>query len=146
MSRDRMPRRRRDAPPPPREPEIAQNRKPLYRLRLSDSVRNVLNANIAVDVEVCATGEPCDRAAHCGSQAHVKVITHEAEPQTLAWCADHWIAIRELYDAMSGGRVHYGPGALNLIAMRRTPRPCDAGEDTREVAGGDAGEGGDIAN
>jgi hypothetical protein len=137
MSRDRVPRRpRRDQPePPPPEPDTAETRKPLRRIKLSDSVRTVLTRNIAVDVEVCATGEPCAHAAHCGSQAHVKAIAPEGEAMTRAWCADHWLAVRELYDAMSGGRISYGPGALNLIAMRRTPHPSDAGEGEGEGEG-----------
>lgn len=130
MSRDGAPRRpRRDAPQqPPPEQDIAETRKPLYRIELSEGARSALNCNIAVDVEVCGTGEPCERAAACGNQAHVKVIVHEGERKTRLLCADHWLAIREIYDAMSGGRLNNGPGVANLIAMRRTPHPSDSGE------------------
>jgi hypothetical protein len=130
MGRDRVPRRRRRdvAKLPPPEPDTAERRNPLYRIELSAGVRNALTRNVAVDVEVCATGEPCAQAAHCGSQAHVKVVAHEDELMTQALCADDWLAIRALYVARSGSRLNYGPGALNMISMRRTPHPSD-GDD-----------------
>lgn len=131
MSREGVPKGRRgDVPEPsPAEPEVAGTRRPLYRLKLSDQARSFLTSNIAVDVQVCATGEPCAKAADCGNQAHVKVTAPGDEVLTQVWCADHWLALRELYVAASDDHIHYGPGALNLIAMRRTPHPSDSGED-----------------
>jgi hypothetical protein len=118
-----------DAEPLQSEQDGKQNRRPIYRIELSDSVRDFLNRNIPVDIEVCATGEPCAQAMHCVREAHVKVITQDSALQTRAWCADHWLAIRELYVAVSGDRLHYGPGALNLIAMRRTDPSEDDGQE-----------------
>lgn len=133
VSRDRVSRRGRGEVPelPPPDPEVTQTRRPLDRRGLSGVARPALTGSIAVDVEVCATGEPCAQAARCGRTAHVKVFVHEGEQRTRALCADHWLATREVYVAVSGGRVNYGPGAMNFIAMRRTPRPCGAGQAGR---------------
>jgi hypothetical protein len=102
MCRDRIPRRKRDVPsPPPPEPETAETNKPLYRLVLSDNVGESLRRNIAVHIDVCASGEPCESANHCGNQAHVKVIARGGELRARIWCADHWLAVREFYAALS---------------------------------------------
>jgi hypothetical protein len=127
MSRDGF--RRRLRPDAARYLEAEQDNKeaikPFYRIELSDDVRGALARNFRVDVEVCATGERCSQSAHCDSQAHVKVIGHDATLQTRVWCADQWLAIREFYVALSGDRLNYGAGALNMIAMRRTAQPSD---------------------
>jgi hypothetical protein len=152
MSRDRVRRRRRDAPQPPQplqEPDTEETRRPLYRIKLSESVRRALASNVVVDVEVCASGEPCARAGHCGNPAHVRVIVRGGGgSETCVLCADHWLAAREVYDAMAGGRVRYGPGAVNLIAMRRSPHLSELSADTDEdtSAGEGMGGAGDTAN
>lgn len=131
MSRDRLRRRdRRDVPElPPLEPEpgALPVSRPLDRVGLSVSVRRAVARNIRVDVEVCAAGEWCAWAG-CGRPGDVRVIARGGELKTRVLCVGHWVAVRAIYVAMAdGGGVHYGLGALNVIAMRGILRPFTEG-------------------
>jgi hypothetical protein len=106
--------------------------KPLHRIHLTDKVRSILARNVRVTVDVCATGEPCAQVRRCGNEAHVRVIIHDTPRYMRALCADHWLALQEIYGAISGNRVHYGPGARNIIGMRRTPQPSDGLDQTKK--------------
>lgn len=127
MSRDRVRRRaRRDVPDVPSlEPEVLAAAKPLFRIELVGSVRHAVARDIWVDVHVCATGELCAWAAQCGKLADVEVTARGGELKPRAWCVGHWRAVRAIYVAVAGGGggVRYGPGALNVIALREILHP-----------------------